>query len=59
MGGAVFTNASGKLIDGGYSITGVAVLDVVEGESVTKTLGHYLTSFRHGDRRSPSYEQVT
>ncbi|KAF9512543.1 hypothetical protein BS47DRAFT_1394141 [Hydnum rufescens UP504] len=34
MGGAVVTNASGKLIEKGYSLCGVAVLDVVEGSAI-------------------------
>ena len=33
MGGAVFTNATGRLLEKKYSVGGVTVLDVVEGKS--------------------------
>ena len=32
MGGAIFTNATGKLLEKKYSVGGVTVLDVVEGK---------------------------
>jgi len=34
MGGAVFTNATGRLLEKKYSIGGVTVLDVVEGSAI-------------------------